>query len=513
MTPFPNTMTLSRFLLALILAGATTVAVAQERPRRAQPPQQQTEQQRPAEPRDGVLRLLPADAVSQHTVDTPSGRLAYTATAGTLSLFDQSGERSAAIFYTAYVADGADTANRPITFVFNGGPGAAAAFLNLGAVGPRILEFGTSRDGATARLQDNPDTWLAFTDLVLIDPVGAGWSRPAKPDGAGAFWGVQRDAEAMAKTIALYVAKNDRAASPKYILGESYGGFRAAKVARVLQREQGIVLAGIVMVSPMIEGSFLFGATRFPLGAALHLPSLAASELERKSAFTPEALAEAERFALTEYLTTLAGPTPRGEAARRFYKRVAEISGLPEEVVAKSRGFIRDAYVKHLRAAEGKIVSRYDATFAVTDPFPGSEYARGGDPLLDGLVRAYGGAFAAYARDELGFHTEMTYVLLSSEVSGKWDWGDAGGRSNASASDDLHAMLAYNPSFRLLVTHGYSDMITPYAASRYVLDHLPDIGDPARAQLRLYRGGHMYYIDPQSRTAFSKDAKAFYQEP
>ena len=228
------------------------------------------------------MRLLPADAVSQHTVDIPAGKLAYTATAGTLSLFDQSGERSAAIFYTAYVANGAETANRPVTFVFNGGPGAASAFLNLGAVGPRILEFGTSRDGAAARLQDNPDTWLAFTDLVLIDPVGAGWSRPAKPDGGGAFWGVQRDAEAMAKTIALYIAKNGRSASPKYILGESYGGFRAAKVARALQREQGIILAGIVMVSPMIEGSFLFGATRFPLGAALHLPSLAASELERK---------------------------------------------------------------------------------------------------------------------------------------------------------------------------------------------------------------------------------------
>src|SRR5262245_57388526 len=175
--PLPNTTKLSRLLLALLFAGVTSVALAQERPRRAPPPQpQQTEQQRPAEPRDSVLRLLPADAVSQHTVATPAGKVAYTATAGTLSLFDQSGERSAAIFYTAYVANGAETANRPITFVFNGGPGAASAFLNLGAVGPRILEFGSNRDGASARLQDNPDTWLAFTDLVLIDPVGAGWS-------------------------------------------------------------------------------------------------------------------------------------------------------------------------------------------------------------------------------------------------------------------------------------------------------------------------------------------------
>ena len=169
--------------------------------------------------------------------------------------------------------------------------------------------------------------------------------------------------------------------------------------------------------------------------------------------------------------------------------------------------------MKHLRAAEGKIVSRYDATFAVADPYPYHETARGPDPLLDGLVRAYGGAFAAYARDELGFKTEMTYVLLSSEIAGKWDWGGGAGRAGASATDDLQALLSLSPSFRLLITHGYSDMVTPYGASRYVLDHLPNIGDPARAQLRLYRGGHMYYIDAQSRKAFSSDAKAFYQEP
>ena len=128
--PLPDMTKLSRLLLALLLAGATTVAVAQERPRRAQA-QQQTEQQRPAEPRDSVLRLLPADAVSQHTVDIPAGKLAYTATAGTLSLFDQTGERAAAIFYTAYVANGAETANRPITFVFNGGPGAALSLIHI----------------------------------------------------------------------------------------------------------------------------------------------------------------------------------------------------------------------------------------------------------------------------------------------------------------------------------------------------------------------------------------------
>ena len=217
-----------------------------------------------------MLSLLPADSVTEHAIDTPSGKLAYTATAGTFSLFDQSGERSAAVFYTAFVAKSNDP-GRPVTFVFNGGPGAGSAFLNLGLVGPRIATFGNGYDGANVRLVDNPDTWLAFTDLVLIDPVGTGWSRPAKPDGGSAFWGVHRDAESLAKVIALYVAKNGRVSSPKYILGESYGGFRAAKVARALQNNQGIVVSGIIMVSPLIEGQFQFGGDHFALGAALRV--------------------------------------------------------------------------------------------------------------------------------------------------------------------------------------------------------------------------------------------------
>ncbi len=502
---------LSRPLLALLLAGTTAVASAQEQPRRQPTTQneQQRPEQRPGDTREGVLHLLPADSVTQHAVDIPGGKLAYTATAGTLSLFDQSGERAAAIYYTSYVASTGDS-HRPVTFAFNGGPGAASAYLNLGLVGPRIAELAGS-NGAPAQLKDNPFTWLAFTDLVMIDPIGAGWSRPAKPDGGKSFYGVNGDAQALAKAIALYTARNGRGSSPKYILGESYGGFRAAKVSQALQREQGIPVSGIVMLSPLIEGGLTFGSSRFALGAALQLPSLAAAELERKGAFSREALAEAEGFALGEYLSTLAGPRPKGEAAQRFYARVAQITGLPEETVARSRGFIRDAYVKHLRSAEGKIVSRYDATFAVPDPYPEQETARGPDPLLDGLTRAYGSLYANYARDELGFKTEMTYILLASDVAGKWDWGEGSGRAAASISDDLRELLALNPSFRLLISHGYSDMVTPYAASRYVIDHLPPIEDATRVRLTLYRGGHMFYLDPKSREAFTADGKAFYQ--
>jgi carboxypeptidase C (cathepsin A) len=508
-----------RVLLASLLIGFTAAAFAQEHPgrpggggeRRAEQGRQGG-QARPNQDGPGVLSLLPADAVTQHSIATPAGTLDYTATAGTFSLFDQSGERSAAVFYTAFVAKAAGQANRPVTFVFNGGPGAAAAFLNLGMVGPRIAEFGDGgRDGSSVRLIDNPDTWLAFTDLVLIDPVGTGWSRAAKRDGAEAFWGVDSDAESMAKVIALYVAKNSRVSSPKFILGESYGGFRAAKVARALQREQGISVNGILMMSPMLEGAFQFGGTRFALGAALQLPSLAATELERKGAFSKDALADAEHFALTDYLAALAGPPLQGDAAQKFYARVAAMTGLPQDVVARQRGFIGDSYVKDLHRGEQKIVSHYDATFASDDPHPESAEARGPDPILDALVRSYGSAFVAYARDELGFKTEMTYNLLAGAISGKWKWDS--GRGQPSVSEDLRVLLALTPSFRLMIAHGYSDMVTPFAMSRYVLDHLPAADGEGRTALKLYRGGHMFYLDPDSRKAFSADARAMYAAP
>jgi carboxypeptidase C (cathepsin A) len=495
--------TLGLFIGALVLALALPSAQAQ-RGRAAGAPAAEASATSP-----GVLSLLPADSVTEHVLDVGGERLVYTARAGTLSLYEPSGERSAAIFYTAYTLKDAVAETRPLTFAFNGGPGAASTYLHLGLVGPQAIDFGAPRDGANARLRDNPDTWLKFTDLVLIDPVGAGWSRAAKSDKAGDFYGVRADASALAKAIALYLAQSGRAAAPKYLLGESYGGFRAVKVARALQQEQGMVVRGIVMVSPFLEGALHGSANRFALGAALQFPSLAAAELDRRNRFTPEALAAAERFAMTEYLVTLAGKPPEGEAGRNFYKRVAELSGLPLDIVERTRGFVRDAYVKHVRGERREVVSPYDAASAAPDPFPEAEGAEGSDHVLDGYLMALGSTFAAYARDKLGFKTEMTYTLLNRDVSGKWDWG--GGRSQASVARDLRELLALNPGFRVLISHGRSDLVTPYGVSRYLLDHLPAIGGENRAQLKIYRGGHMFYLEPDARAAFTADAGAFYR--
>ena len=458
----------------------------------------------------GLLSLLPADSMTEHSIKIEGRDLSYKATAGTLSLFGSDGERSAAIFYTSYVAQHL-AEDRPVTFVFNGGPGAASAYLHLGLVGPRILDFGpTERDGAGAKLVDNPQTWLAFTDLVLIDPIGTGWSRAAKPDSAKDFFGVQQDAQVMAKTIALYLAHNGRMSSPKYLFGESYGGLRAVKVARDLQQDQGIIISGIVALSPFLEAPLLFGTGKFALNAALQLPSLVAAELERKNTFSKDAVRSAEEFAMGDFLTALAGPTPSGPKADDFYGRVAQQTGLPIDIVRRSRGFVGDAFLKHLRESSRDVVSRYDATFAAPDPFPEADSARNEDPIIDGFTRAYGGQFASYARSELGFKTEMTYELLAEDINGKWDWG-RGGRSQASATDDIRQLLAMNPSFRLMIAQGYSDLVTPYAINKYVVSHLPETISN-RIRFVLYRGGHMLYTTRLSRIEFSADAKGFYED-
>ena len=494
-----------RLALTMALAFAASSAIAQDRPAHPDHPQGPAASERHGGP--GILQLLPADSVTEHAIDTPQGKLAYTATAGTLAFFDQSGAKSAEVFYTAYVKNNA-APNRPLTFVFNGGPGAASAFLHLGLAGPRIVDLGAGGANA-AQLHDNPDTWLNFTDLVFIDPIGTGWSRAAKADDTKHFWGVRSDAEAMAKAISLYVNHNNRAGSPKYLFGESYGGFRAVKTARALQRDQGVSTAGIVMLSPLLEGWLTFGDSDSALVAVLQLPSLAAAELERNKAFNSKALAAAEKFAMTDYLTTLAEPPPQGEAGKAFYERVAKLTGMPLDVVTQVRGFVADAFIKNLRAGEGKIVSHYDAAFAVDDPYPELRSARGPDPILDDISRGYGGAMAAYARNELGFKTEMTYILLAGDASRQWDW--QGGRATVSVDDDLRTMLAFNRSFRVLIAQGYSDMVTPYAETRYVLDHMPTFDPPGRVALKLYRGGHMIYLNADSRKAFSADAAAFYR--
>lgn len=494
-----------------VFSGLTLALIAMT-PAHAESDQTSTsDKSSPAE--TGILALLPADSVSEHSLQTETGPLLYTATAGTLSLRGQDGQVTAKIFYTAYRAKDRKP-DRPVTFAFNGGPGAASAYLHLGLVGPKILPFtGANEDGTEPRLEDNPESWLQFTDLVLIDPVGTGWSRAVNEEAASRFYGVRQDAESLAKAVSLYVLEHRLLDAPKYLLGESYGGFRAPKVALALKNNQGMLTKGIIMVSPLMEGRFVFQGDDDPLAAALQLPSLVSAHLERSGKFTDQAVTDAEAFAVREFLPGLVDPPTEGQAAATFYSRLSEMTGLNVETVRRARGFVGSAYAKQAAGA-GRIVSPYDAGVSVPDAYPEASYSRNDDPVLEGYTRAYAAAFASYARQDLGFKTEMTYSLLNEEVNRKWEWnGNRGseGRMSASISTDLRDLLSTIPSFRLLVVHGYSDILTPYGASRYVIDHIPETLSKGRTSLKLYRGGHMFYTRDGERKAMYQDAKVFYE--
>jgi carboxypeptidase C (cathepsin A) len=484
-------------------AAALLIACLALSPKLAAAPPQDAAQARP----EGAQRLalLPADSTTRHSVTARGRKLDYTATAGTLKLRDAAGWPTAAVFYTAYTLNGAAPGTRPVTFFFNGGPGAGSAFLQLGAAGPRVLEFPADEaDGGHAILRDNPDTWLAFTDEVFIDPVGTGYSLAAKPEDAPKlFWTVRQDADSLAKVIALWLTRNGRTQSPKFVTGESYGGVRSVKVARALQLEQGVVLNGIVMVSPLLEEQYFFSDD--PMTYAFTLPTLAAAALERQHKLTPQAVDAAYDYALGPYLATIAGTPPSGAAAEQFYARVAALTGLPQAVVARQRGMLK-ADSHDVRSLNGRLYSIYELSLSIADPAPdGVNPDDSPDPLLDGYGRAYGLAFAGYAADALGFHTDLTYRLLDDEVTSKFDWREDD-RHVLSTSLDFRKLLALNPSLRVLIAHGYFDSVCPFAATRWLVGHLP-VGRN-RVTLAVYAGGHMLYTRPAARAALANDAAA-----
>lgn len=472
-----------------------------------------------ARPAAGVLRLLPEPVTTSHTIRLGERSLDYAATAGTLPLRDAKGEVTAEIFHVAYVSSPADDA-RPVTFVFNGGPGAASAFLNLGAMGPRAVAF--SAEGGylppPARLTGNPDTWLPFTDLVFVDPVGTGYSRAA---GEGEevekrFFGVRQDASVMAAFVRLWLAQAGRTLSPLFLAGESYGGFRAALLARVLPEESGLAPSGVVLISPALEFSLLRGeGDHLLLPWAVTLPSLAATHLERRGEVEPgelgARLAEVERFALSGYLVELA--KGQGEVSPELVERLAALTGLPPETVRATGARIPvGRFVKEYAREEGLLLSRYDGALAGPDPSPGSQRSAGPDPVLSRAVPVWTSAFVAHAREELGYRTEITYRLLESDVSGRWDFGTTPQRQGyAGAMDDLQAGRALNPALAVLIVHGYTDLVTPYLASRYLVDQLPPLAGAAPIRLETYPGGHMFYTRAGSRRMLTEDARRLYE--
>jgi carboxypeptidase C (cathepsin A) len=457
---------------------------------------------------------LPARVATHHTMGLNEHRLDYEAVAETLPVTDGKGNTTASIFTVSYLTDGENGSARPVSFVFNGGPGAASVFLHLGALGPQILE--TPESGAVptppVHLIDNPATWLGFTDLVFVDPVGTGFSRgkgkeenPDKP-----FWDVRADIASLGSVIRLWLTRHQRWTSPVWLVGESYGGFRAAAMAQTLPHDVDVIVKGLVLVSPALDFSALHQTERDLLAAAFALPSYAATAAAYAAAPGAASIAEAERFALSDYLVGLAGLRGQPSAADPLIARVAQIAGVPADIVRRYRGRVpRHIFAREIRRNQGEAVSLYDSTIAV----PAGPEGGGGDPVLQPAVAAYGTAFNAYLADALGVHTDQPYRVLPHDVSQQWNWqGERQHGSEGLAMSSLEAALLEHPATKVLIVNGRYDLVTPYLSSRWLVDQL-EIPAATRSaiQLRVYDGGHMVYMRPASRSLLAHDAAELYR--
>ncbi|VIO65835.1 hypothetical protein CI1B_09430 [Bradyrhizobium ivorense] len=452
---------------------------------------------------------LPPDASTKQQVALPGRTLAFSATAGSIRVFDDKGEPLADIAYTSYQLDGADKANRPVTFLFNGGPGSSSAWLQFGSAGPWRLSF--QGDGAVSSaapdLVPNGETWLDFTDLVFVDPVGTGYSRfvTTSEEARKRFFSVDGDANAVALVIRRWLEKYDRLPSPKYVAGESYGGIRGPKVVRNLQMQQGVGVRGLVLISPVLDFREYAGSSI--LQYVNSLPTMAAVARQAKGPVTRQDLADVERYARGDFLLDLIKGQADSEATTRLADKVASLTGIDAAVSRRLAGrFDIGEFRREFDRKNGKVTGRYDASVEGFDPYPDSSYFHFNDPSGDPLMAPLTSAAVDLTTRKLNWRPDGSYHLLSESVNKAWDFGH--GINPAESVTQLRQMLALDPKLKLLIGHGLFDLATPYLASQIILDQLPAFAGRDRSKLMVYPGGHMFYSRDGSREAFRKEVEA-----
>jgi carboxypeptidase C (cathepsin A) len=452
---------------------------------------------------------LPADSTTKQTVALPGRTLAFTATAGSIHLFNERGEPQADIAYTAYQLDGADPHSRPVTFFFNGGPGAASAYLQLGATGPWRLPISADAaiSSASPDLAPNAETWLDFTDLVFIDPVGTGYSRfvATDEDVHKRFYSVDGDVNALAVVIRRWLEKSDRLLSPKFIVGESYGGIRGPKIVHELQTQQGVGVRGLILISPMLDFRQYSGTSILQYVASL--PTMAAVAREAKGPVTRADMADVESYARGDFLGDLVKGEADAEATTRLSDRVAALTGIDQAVSRRLAGrFGISEFRREFDRRDGKVTGRYDASVLGFDPDPDSSASHFSDPSGDPLIAPLTSAAIDLTMRKLNWRPDGSYHLLNGSVERSWDFGR--GLNPAQSISDLRQILALDPKLKLLVGHGLFDLATPYFGSKILLDQLPAYASGERVKFVVYPGGHMFYSRDASRQAFRAEAEA-----
>jgi carboxypeptidase C (cathepsin A) len=453
----------------------------------------------------------PEPVVTRHTVTIDGKAVSYTATAGYLQLPDYDGKPKADVFFVSYTVDapqGGWKSARPITYAFNGGPGSSSVWLHLGALGPRRVRFADAGEKPGEPplplppygVVDNEFSWLDLTDLVFIDPVSTGYSRPVEGEKANQFHGLREDIQWVGDFIRLWTTRNKRWDSPKYLAGESYGTTRAAGLAGYLQDTHGMYLSGIVLVSPVLN----FQTIEFDPGNDtaywLFLPTYTATawyhgrlepDLQRDLEAT---LREVEDWAQTAYLVSLGkGDSLSGEEREQVVSRLSRYTGLSKDFVRGARMRIdQPHFVKELLREQGRTAGRLDSRYIGFDR-SGVSDTPDYDPSYAAIQGPFTAALNHYVRSELNYENDRPYEILTGRVR-PWSYASAQNRY-AEVADTLREAMAKNPALRVLVCSGYYDLATPHFAAAYTIRQL---GLPSESRDRIrqefYRAGHMMYI-------------------
>ncbi|HMM56486.1 MAG: peptidase S10 [Xanthomonadales bacterium PRO7] len=490
------------FIALLALSLTTTAAFAADAHKAAAPADT-------GEKSEFNLPPLPKDAHVAQSVTVDGRTLKYTATVGSLPVRDAKGKKIAEVVFTAYTMDGKD---RPVTFALNGGPGASSVYLNFGAIGPKKVNFGAEGDNPSDPpvLRDNPGTWLGFTDIVFIDPVGTGFSRSLVDDKQATtdFYSTNSDIHYLSRIIYDWLVKNDRLQSRKYLIGESYGGFRGPRITEYMQTQLGVAMNGVVLLSPYLDPAAFDDDNVSPLPWMQTLPSIAAANLEREHKLTAAAMAPIIDYTRTTYAQTLMKGRSDPAATDAMIAKVTELTGLDPVFVKRSGGRIEtQAYLREIYRAQGKLGSRYDSNVTAWDPFPYAPHQMTGDPLLNGIIAPTTTAMVDFVTRIVGWKIDARYNALSYQVNKLWHNDDD---AQMGSVKQLRQAVANDPGLRVLIAHGWDDLSCPFMTSVLIVDQMPAMGDPTRVQVKEYNGGHMFYARADSQSELRADAMKLY---
>lgn len=455
--------------------------------------------------------------VTKHTMTFHGAPLSYTATTGLMPIRNDDGEIEGRLFYVAYTKDGEDPTRRPVTFSYNGGPGSSSMWLHMGCLGPRrvVLEKDGSMPQPPFRLEDNQETWLDKTDVVMIDAMGTGYSRPEKAELGKKFYGMQGDIAAFGEFVRAYLGKNHRYASPLFLAGESYGGIRTAGLSNYLL-DHGIALNGAVIISGVTNFATLDAGRGNDVPFIGYLPSMAATawyhhRLGNRYPTVDSLVREVEKFASGEYADALLeGSSMSPAKTKAVAAKVASYTGLSTQYVMNSHLRIRPReFFKEILREEGKTVGRLDSRFTGQDAREvgsGPEY----DPAEAAVTPVFNSMVNDYLERELSFARDDRYRMNNYGGMGGWDYG-RGGDGYPDTSEDLRQALVQNPHMKLMFACGYYDLACPYWGMHYTVNHM-DLGPAQMSRISwgFYPAGHMMYIDSVSRVELKKDVDAFY---